>query len=254
MKPEWCKILDIGRFLQKRGNPLKESLDFIPPSLLFTTIDGNTNNKGKCALAGYILVPFTDGWSSLLRMRKPFENCPFSCNIADIVVYFVLCNFVLCYPSVLCFVFLVFCKLFLYLGTFLSVASKFSHIHSSLSWLHYFVQISFHRLCQFYFSPLSYWSLGLLSNTVKFLVPHCILLCQSTFPTLSSSLGQKQSQIQSLWMRFLLHNTINILLAELDCLHLRMSSINDVVFNLACLWRYERWNTNHMIKSKCPEI
>lgn len=105
MKPEGCKILDIGRFHQKRGNPLNESLDFMTTSLLIITIDGNTNNKGKCALAGYILVPFTDGWSSLLRMRKPFENCPFSCNIADIVVYFVLCNFVLCHQSVLCFVF-----------------------------------------------------------------------------------------------------------------------------------------------------
>ena len=48
---------------------------------------------------------------------------------------------------------------------------------------------------------------GFLSNTVKFLVPHCILLCQSTFPTLSSSLGQKQSHMQPFWRRFPLHNT-----------------------------------------------
>ncbi len=71
-KPEGCKILDGWTFQRKRGNLLNKSLDFIPPSLLVITTDGNTNNKGKCALAGYILVPFTDGWSSLLRMRVPF--------------------------------------------------------------------------------------------------------------------------------------------------------------------------------------
>ena len=142
--------------------------------------------------------------------------------------------------------FLVFCKLVLYFGTLLSVASKFSHIHSSVSWLHYFVQISFHRLCQFYFPPSltglwgccqTQWSswYHIVSCFVSQHFQHSLLPWDKSKATYDLFEGD-----------FLSTTPINILLAKLHCLHLGKSSINDVVFDLASLQRYDGQNNNHM--------